>query len=93
MVNSYSDALHVIMQPKYSSVKKTSPLDTMLSQFNPSSCVTFLSTNLLQGHPQVLQNIHEAVHLVSRCKVKHPVSTALVHFPAGKLLQKQKPVD
>jgi hypothetical protein len=79
------------MQPKYSSVNKTSPLDSMLSQFNPSSCVTFLSTtNLLQGQPQMLQNIHEAAHLVSRCKVEHPISTALMHFPAGKLLHEQK---
>jgi hypothetical protein len=71
-------------------VNKTSPLDPLLSHFNPSSSLTFLSTNLLQGQPQVLQNIHEAVHLIGRCKVKHPVSTSLMHFPAGKHLHEQK---
>jgi hypothetical protein len=44
---------------------------------------------LLNGEPQPLQNIHEAVQLVSRCKEQHPVATALMHLSASKLLYKQ----
>jgi hypothetical protein len=51
---------------------------------------THLCTNLLWGQPQVLQYTQEAAHLVRRRKVKYPVATALVHFPAGKLLHEQK---
>lgn len=70
-------------------VYNTSHVNPILSSSQSIFTSTFF-LYLLHGEPQPLKNVHEAVQLISRCKEQHPVTTALMHLSASKLLYNQK---